>query len=306
MGGPVRLMVGFAAAVIGCNMITGVDQLERVDSLGDNPTPNPDAETSSDAAEDDGGHFSDAHVHGLDDASANFDATPTPFDAGGIDAGASVCQGLTTLWRFDGKPTSSQNDAPKNSPNFSYGQGKFGQAMTVPNNQHVEYNAQRGATPIVLPTQGTVSLWVKTSTWNYPCQTMEHTFFSLDSDGVFSDCYPTGELGVWIQTGPNSGVGASIVAQNGQWTNGYNHIVATWSQSPPSMSYVFNATITNTTTDAWTSPHPAVTTFYLSYPDEPIGSYLDDVAIWNRPITNAEIAAIYGAGKSIGDLCGLP
>jgi hypothetical protein len=305
--GTARLSVLFAAAVVGCNMITGVDQLERVDGLGgDTSTPTPDA-TAPDPGSD-GGQFSDARVHGLEEASASVDSAPQPFDAGTADAGATVCQGLTTLWRFDGKAASSQGDAPKNSPNIDYGAGKFSWGLSLPNSdQYLEYNAQRGATSIVLPTQGTVSMWIKNADghWTYPCHD-NHAFFAFDYDGMWMDCEDTGLLGLWLETGSNTRIGAALVAQNGRWTNDYNHLVATWSQSPPSMGIVLNASVTNMTTDWTTPPHSSVTTFLLSYPNAPMNVFLDDVAIWDRPLTNAEIATVYGAGKSIGDVCGLP
>jgi hypothetical protein len=301
-----RLAVLVAAAVAGCNMITGVDQLERVD-LGGPSGPEPDASQTGPLP--DAGVFSDARAHDFQDASVPLDATPTPFDAGGgADAGATVCQGLTTLWRFENKATSSQGDAPSNNPSINYGTGKFGSALQLPNsNQDLEYNAQRGGTPIVLAAQGTVSMWIKNvnGQWTYPCH-QDHLFFGLDQDGIYTGCGDPGVLGLWLDTSQTTSVGASLVAQNGEWTSGYNHLVATWSQSPASMGVVFNAIITNTTTTSWTPPRPSITTFYLSAPNAPMSVFLDDVAIWNRPLTNAEIATIYGVGKSIGDVCGLP
>jgi hypothetical protein len=308
MGRPfsARLAIVVAAAVAGCNLITGVDQLERVDGLGGGSGPGADG--SDIGPLPDAGHFSDAHVHDLQDASVPFDAAGTPFDAGsGGDAGATVCQGLTALWRFDGKVVSSQGDTPTNGGNPNYGQGKFGQGMSLSNSQFLRYAAARSGTPFVLPTEGTISVWMSSSSWSYPCHN-NHGFIGLDDgNSIYTDCEPDGVLGVWLDLSATTYVGASLVSQNGEWTNGYNHLVATWSQSPPSMAIVLNASVSNSTTAAWTPPSPNVQTFVLSgAPQAPMGVYLDDLAVWTRPLTNAEIATIHGAGKSIGDVCALP
>jgi hypothetical protein len=314
-----RASVRAVAALVvasGCNALTGVDDLERVDGVNPNPVALPEA-----AASDWG---NDARVYELGDASADvsfegaFDAGGIytggidAGDAGGTDARPSLCSGLTVLWRFDGKATSAQGDAPTNNAvNIGYGPGKFGQAIAVPDNQHVEYSAQRGGQPLILPAQGTVSMWVQAGDWSYPCSGGPyHTFFALDQDDLYLSCQPKGGLqpqdglGIWLN-GPNTWVNTWIGPQGG-WASGFNHLAATWSQSTPQTSIVLNASVANTTTAAWTPVHPTATTFFLSFPNEPAGAYLDDVAVWTRPLSGSEIDALDGANKSVGDMCGLP
>jgi hypothetical protein len=294
-----RFCLGIATAAFGCNAMTGVDQLERNDNL-DDQHPIVGGDDASVYAAD--AHTGDARARIPDDGGASEGASPL-FDAGGADAGTTFCD-FTTLWRFDGKTESSQGDNPVNNPSLGYGGGKYGQAIQIPNTSHLEYSGQRSGKAIVLPNQGTVSMWIKAG-WSYPCDGV-HTFFALDSDSLYMDCEKPGALGLWLDLPNMTYVGASVSGLNGAWTTDYNHMVATWSQTPPQMTVVLNANMANTTTTAWTPPHPNVNIFYLSFPTEPAQAALDDVAIWTRAVSNAEIGAIHGAGKSIGDVCGLP
>jgi hypothetical protein len=303
-----RTLTAIACAAIGCNALTGVNDLVPVDqpvatssdaggSLDGQPPPPPVG---------DAGATPDGHGHLLDDGALLDSQTIPPVVLDAATDASTVCTGLTMLLRFDNKTTSAEGDSPTNTPQIQFSPGKFGEAVAFPTNQHLEYAAQRAGNAILLPGEGTVSIWVRSLSWSAPCNN-KHTFFALDTDGLYLDCEPQGVFGEFLDLQKTFvGVELPPPSANGSWTGNYNHLVGTWSQTPARMSVTLNGNVGAETTAAWSPPHPTVSTFFISFPNEASGASFDDVAVWTRKLSAQEIAGIYAANRSIGDVCGLP
>jgi Concanavalin A-like lectin/glucanases superfamily len=149
-------------------------------------------------------------------------------------------------------------------------------------------------------------MWID-SEWELPCNQW-HPFFGLDDTGVYMDCEPPGYLGVYVDIDPNTFVYANITPESGQsvWSNGWNHLVATWSSSPPSLSITLNGAVGQTTTSPWSPPDPVPGVVHVTSSTDPALASIDDVAVWTRQLSPTEIQTIYLAGASVGDLCKLP
>ncbi len=283
-------------AWLGCNALSGVDDLVQVDTPRD---AGRDATSSADAPSE---SAADARTHDFDAADPG-DGAPQPLaDAGVVDANAGLCDGLTMLLRLDGTTASAQGALPKSSTGVQFAAGKFGQALLA-NTTQVDYDPKGGA--VVSPREGTVSMWID-SQWELPCN-KPHPFFGVDDTGVYMDCEPPGYLGVYVDTSPSTSVYAAIAPASGAtvWSKGWNHLVATWSTSPPSLTITLNGTVGQQTNAPWNPPDPVPTVFHLANSAYPAAANVDDVAVWTRPLSAAEIQTIYLAGASVGDVCKL-
>jgi hypothetical protein len=281
----------------GCNAISGLDDLVpvvyadaaagRKDVAEASPLPGP----------------SDAHLHDFDAIDLR-DAAPTPLgDAGVVDANSGLCVGLTLLARFDGTTTTAQGDAPKQHTGVQFAAGKFGQALAATGATQVDYDAKQGT--VASSSEGTASMWIK-SDWGFPCNN-PHLFFGIDDTGVYTDCEPPGYLGVYVDFSAKTGIGASIPPVSGQatWTTSWNHLVATWSRGAPALTITLNGAVGQSTTATWTPPDAIANIIHVSSSGTSPGATLDDVAVWTRPLSAAEIQTIYLAGTSVGDVCKL-
>ncbi len=291
------LSCAFAWA-IGCNAISGVNDLDRVAAPEAGGGGGVDVVTPPvDASEP-----ADVRTHDFD-AIAPVDGAQTIPDAGVVDANAGLCEGLTLMLRLDGTTTSSQGTVPSSSTGVKYVTGKFGQALNATGTTQVDYPASPG--PIVSSSQGTMSMWID-SQWELPCNN-PHLFFGVDDNGVYMDCEPPGYLGLYVDLSASSGVSASIDPSSGRsvWTTGWNHLVATWSSSPPSLSITLNGAVGQQTSAPWSPPDPVAAVLHLASSGTSSGADIDDVAVWTRPLTAAEIHTIYLAGTSVADVCKL-
>jgi len=295
----VALIVGALAWAIGCNALSGVDDLVPVEYSShdggrdvtaprDAPPPPPPP---------------DGHVHDFDAALGGDSALQPLPDAGVVDANAGLCEGLTMLLRLDGTTTSAQGAIPLAATGVQFVPGKFGQALIASTTQ-VDYDSKAGT--IASPSRGTVSMWID-SQWELPCDATR-TFFGVDDNGVYMECEKPGYLGLWVDIDPDTSVAAEITPASGVsvWSNGWNHLVATWSSSPPSLTITLNGAVGQATTAPWTPPDTVPTVFHLLDSDFPALANIDDVALWTRPLSPAEIQTIFLAGTSVGDVCKLP
>jgi len=282
-----------AWCAVACNALSGIDDLGASD----------EGVAASDASAGDVIIYKDAgHQH---DAAADA-GTVSVLDASDTSASAAtLCAALSMVIPFDGTGVSAQGDAPTviGVPG-AFVPGKFGQALAFTDAAaELDYDARSGAR--VSATEGTLSMWIDSSTWELPC-TKEHDFFSVD-DGVYMDCEPTGILGVYVDMTSGDTVTAAIPSATGKgaWTAGYNHLVATWSASAPGFRILLNGKATSSTMSDWAPPRAIAKTLYLGADGFGPAAALDDVAVWKRALSPDEIAAIYAAGRPVAEICGI-
>ncbi len=288
-----------AAAAAACNALSGVNDLTEVGDgfdAGAFDRLAPPRDTAAPPPPP-----SDAHVHDFD-AFAQDDASL--IDAGTVDANAGLCDQLTMLLRFDGTTNSSQGQAAASATGVGFAAGKFGQALNANGRVQVDYSANAGAT--VSSTRGTVAMWLNTQ-WSIPCNA-NHLFCGIDDTGLYMDCEPPGYLGVYVDQPPSSSVGPNLPPASSQpvWVKGgWNHLVATWSLSPPLITITLNGSLVQQSVLPFTVPNPVAAVFHVASSGTPTLALIDDVAVWTRPLSAAEIHTVYLSTTSMGDVCSL-
>jgi hypothetical protein len=229
----------------------------------------------------------------------------------GSSGGPNACKDLSLLLRFDGHSmTSAQGQAPTGAQAGNFAGAKFGDGAVI-GSSLVDYAATfRGAT-VVSPQQGTISGWIK-SGWLGACPQM--VFWGLDSNGVFTYCENDGQpvpndwwFGFGLETADHKSMVVSATLARSAWDSyGFNHVVATWSASPkPHMLFAINGQMVDVTVP-WSPPSATAAVFEFGDTQNATTALVDDVAVWTRELSKAEIDQVHTAGKSIGDVCGLP
>jgi hypothetical protein len=296
------------ASAIGCNAISGVDDLIEVPS-----------ELSADASRDrtapEAPEAGPGTVH-LPDAHAVSDAPTILLDANEAsiaEAGLGLCNGLTMVLRFEGSLTSAQGQPPLGSPTpgEAYSAGKFGQAVRFTNGStpYVEYAATHNTTTVASSSIGTVTMWVRPiGGWSPPCgngtaNNPGLAFWWLDDFGVGGDCAP--DLGVWVtvDSSGNNDFGATLSSAPTWSPSDFNHLAYTWTTTQ--LSVTLNGTTSQALTQTYSPPDPVAAYFAFGTSNGTLNDY-DDVAMWSRVLSPLEIQAVHVAGKSLADLCGLP
>ena len=290
-------VLGEMGTLAGCNALNGTGNLveAKTDSTQDEAGASVEAgKPAEGGGATDGGAGARAH-----DAHAPNDSAATVIDASEAslaEAGTGLCSGLAMVMRFDGVLTTAQGQQPSSAPSVSYTDAVYGKAVVLANapvayaGNHLSIQA------------GTISMWIAGS-WdavNDPCPGIE--FWSFDGD-PYTYC-SNDSSNDWYGFGVDSANQYAELYNSAPWQNGFNHVVASWSQSPPRLTFTVNGTTVENTA-SWT--HAAITTFLLSGATNPIPAIaVDDVAIWTRQLSPTEIAAVQSAGKSIADVCSLP
>jgi hypothetical protein len=292
-----RLAPAASLLAIACNALTGVGDLQTdpcadgscVDAgTGTRTEPTPEASTVDAGAD-------------ATRADAAPDAAPLP----------SFCSGVTFYLPFESSLVSQEGVAPDAPPAVTYVAGKFGKAVDLSNgNISVFYPTSVSGKSTYSRAAGTVAMWVK-PTWTPP-ENAQHVLFKPKMDktnaivcaGPFVENIPAG-LSTAVDL-PDSGV-AQTQPTTGGWQSGaYNHLVATWNQSASSLTLTINGgAAVSSATVSWV-PNEATANF-LRVGSDGYGSasVFDEVVVWSRELSQAEIAALYASPVAFGPACGL-
>jgi hypothetical protein len=254
----------------------------------------------------------------------------TGVDARAPDASADVvvprpsyCSGIVMYARFDNTLTTAQGVAPEMPSAPAFVPGRFGAAAALTGPMGALYYVEGDAGVPYPANEGTMAMWVKPQ-WTWP-PTVTRIFWKPVTDRaatgtnesgpyMVAQAPATGFFGVSCTApanGPAVMTGGPATESSPYWSNQWNHIAETWSRSAPTLSFTLNGAsadplVTHHETDAgWTAEHPTVAYVRLASNSFPSDSAYDDVVMWNRSLSLAEIQAVYGAGMPVGDLCGL-
>ncbi len=255
-------------------------------------------------------------------------APPPPPPPAAVDACAdavappSFCAGLVFYARLDGTTTSAEDDVASSfeggAPEIAFDAGKFGGAgVFVGTSSATYWDATRYPAAV-----GTVAMWVKpTWSWPPPAGGIGYILFKptptrAPSPLVAGPAFGADTIGLNADVKHPDGGGAGVIAPAAavapRWHDlDWNHVVMTWDRpGAPTLGIAVNGggadggSMGFSTTAAWTADVAAVW-FRLSSPSAPAEALLDDVALWNRVLDAAEIAAIHASAAPIGDACGL-
>lgn len=301
--------VGLPLAALACNAITGAADLDVAP---------PCALCALDAATGDEGQPAPVSEAGAMDAGV--DAPPDV-----IVARPSFCAGILMYARFDGTLVTAQGLAPDAPPVTSFVPGRFGDGVLLTGVNAALYYVE-GAPPAGVhypKDEGSVAMWLK-PTWAWP-PTVDRVVWkpvadrtvntpasgpSIRSRGAAPAFFGSSnnEPGIAAVNEDVGGTGAELAPY---WKTNWNHLAETWSRSSPTITFTLNGaegdpTITRRETDAgWTAQAPTVQYIRISSNSVPADAAYDDFALWDRSLSLAEVQAMYGANKSLGELCGL-
>jgi len=235
----------------------------------------------------------------------------------------SFCQGIVMYARFDGTLTTAQGIAPESPPVTTFVPGRFGSGALLTGANGALFYVEGDAGVPYPRNEGTIAMWLKPQ-WTFP-STVDRVVWKpvADRTGNPNSCGPHMRTNVVapgffgssnsepVAIGGSEDVGGTFAELTPFWKTDWNHVVETWSRSSPTITFTLNgatgdASVTRRETDAgWTPQFPNVAYVRLSSNATPDDAAYDDVALWNRPLSLAEIEAVYGANTPLGDLCGL-
>jgi hypothetical protein len=228
----------------------------------------------------------------------------------GAGAGGSVdlVKGLTAYWSFDGnlnEPVGKFNGTARGTAPIAYGAGKAGQALVLDGSNFVEITG--GDHNNLQFPGGSMSIggWFKVGAFDKDWQALiskgEGSNYRVARRGGSNSIAYAGGVGEGADNAPN--------VNDGNW----HHFVAVSDATGAAFGtaiyidgkiYGVNAT----------KPVLAAGTKNLFIGENPdalnrrwVGS-IDDIAIWNRVLTPAEVAALYngGTGLAVGSVPGVP
>ena len=287
--------LGVLGTLAGCNALNGTANLveARTDSAQTEAGPGADAGSPSTTSKDAGSHPHDAHAP-VDSSTSALDAS----EASVAEAGTGLCNGLAMVLRFDNVLSGAQGQQPTIVPSVAFAQGVYGQGVILD-------NAPLGYAGDHLSIEsGTISAYIAGG-WdanNEPCPGM--LFWSLDGQ-PYSYCNNDGTHDMYGFGADNAPPQYAELYDNAPWNAGFNHVVATWSQSPPRLTFTVNG-LTAESDATWSPGHTSIASILFADGSNQQSMLIDDVAVWTRALSTPEIAAVQAAGKSIADVCGLP
>ena len=283
---------------------------------------------------------------GKDGSSTKRDASKSdPKDSGDTEPDTDFCDGIILYASFDGKLTgdvggesTASRGAVSTSPN-----GKFGGALAlVGNNSAVDspgaahfFLASNAGNPWS-ETVGSLAVWFRASQ-EYSADKAPVLYRPMAS--LPDEPLKTAGLAFYLQNDRTTGFfekSSTSIAPVFVFNTAavapflrkddYNHFFTAWNQdgSPTAMfainggqGTVFDgsspgtfpegeAPYRATTTKLWASEGPPVgLRLGGSGTNSPQGTF-DDLVVWNRVLTFEQAAAVFKAGKSVGEVCDLP
>jgi hypothetical protein len=321
---PTRVVVAVLVPLAGvgaCNALNGVGDLEEVPCTAACDGAEADA-TSADGAIGD----APAGDTGSGSDGSGSDTGGPPRDGGSIDAATppSFCTGITLYLPFDKSTNTEAGEQTVDAATTPLVAGKFGNAADLSGASTAAQTALYYATSFngsstYSVAQGTFAAWIK-PTFTMPC-VAEHVFekprvdtttVSTTSAGPMLTCSPgLGIFGLDIQE-PDGGIvkcGVSLGALNEWIQNGWNHVVATWTESPFQLGFVLNggASVMGraSSTEAWTPSESPANFLRLGSATSTPNSLFDEVVVWSRVLKDQEILDLYQSTVSVGTACNL-
>jgi hypothetical protein len=320
------LVASTAGAVAACNALTGASDLAIDDACATDACEaglppragDPTAGTPPGAPP---GTPPGTPQTGLDAGLDGGAGDASPQKDGSADANPpTYCGGIVFYARFDGALTTAEGvEAEAPLPPVTFGAGKFGKAVLLSGTSAgVFYPVGGGLT--YPAAEGTVAMWVNPS-WTYP-STKDRTFFKAPANRDYVNTNNGGpelgardgqrDLGLYTHNAVGSMTTAMIPKPDVEpvWKDlGWNHLVAAWRLAPSYLAVSLNGATSGavghvTSTAAWTAQAPAAYMRVGSDVGTPDASF-DDVAVWNRILSEAEVHALYASAVPIGDACGL-
>jgi hypothetical protein len=272
---------------------------------------------------------------GVGDLVTEPDASVTPPDAGesstGDDGSApdvlvpdakpnrpSYCTGIVFYARLDGDlKTSSREDVTPPRPNETYDAGKYDGSVLVTTQNGAAYWATDGG--FVYPQDvGTMALWFRPN-WAFPSSTQRNLAKPVINQvqvglNTAGPALEITNLGVGlVNSQPDSGgIAAGLASQTvaPSWVDkGWNHLVGTWHRTPAKLTFTLNGggdggVLHDETTEPWEPQFDAGIAFLrLDSASFPNDGYFDDIALWSRELSDAEVRAVYASPIAIGDAC---
>jgi len=302
------LLVSGGVVALACTSVTGIDDLKPVECV---------EEPCVDGYDDAGSSSSSSSSSSSGATSSSSSSGSSGVTDGGTDGGGgnrpSYCMGIIFYAPFEGNTTARGGQAGEND-DVGFVAGKFGQAVNWGNGSGNDWSV-RWANPgpngaIHDGNVGSVLVWVKPEnvgglrTVLRP-QTNDDTVGNSDSQ-LAGPAISVSENRARVRFDSNAEAEATN-AIPGWSTSAFNMLVATWDKNTRvTLTAVTSPTQTTRIVQTRSfSPRTLDGDARVRLGDSSIDPRLavDDLTIWNRELTEAEIAAIFAAPASIGDTC---
>ncbi len=202
----------------------------------------------------------------------------------------------TFLLHADGDTTSTEGIAPLSSSGVSFGEGRWGSALTVGNGGHLSY-PRTGAYDVK---EGAVEMWIApVNAGNDPgYSAREHVLFQYQAPN--GDYMKVAQSAAGIIYGGGAIAGKWESAYGGQaamsaWNAGeWHHVVFTYSAAANNMRLYVDGVLTAENNEGhYLPPDGGSDRFYLGQTPggTPAAYWIDEVRLWSRTMTAAEITA---------------
>jgi Concanavalin A-like lectin/glucanases superfamily len=228
--------------------------------------------------------------------SASFDPKFISFSKSG--GSSTLLTGLMAFWKLDessgNAADASGNGITGTSSNISYGAGKLNNCYTFNGT-----SSKVALGNVCAPTTGlTLSGWIKTTNVTTNSPILNCIIDDTNFEGYYLVGYNDGGMGFFM--GNNTGSYADLSyhpfsINDGSW----HHIVGTWNGSNAYMYVDGNKSSVN----SFASPivYNASNSLNIGYDAKNSGwtnGSIDEVGIWSRALTDAEVATLYNSGSA--------
>ena len=240
-------------------------------------------------------------------------ATSCTVNGFGTNTTGDTTTGLVGWWKFDETSGTSAADSSGNSltgtltngPTWTTA-GRIGGALTFDGTNDLVSVADNAV--LDLSTTGSLSAWVYLNALTLGGGTeaslihkgqqadysdIAYSLSTFSGDSI--DAWPQG--GVFVTSAsfdrPRGGIGTTTALQTGKWY----HMVTTWSNTANVMNIYLNGLLYMTQTSTKAARNSAGALYIGKNPgDQTINGKIDDVRIYNRQLSAADVQALYNAG----------
>jgi len=211
--------------------------------------------------------------------------------------------GLQAFYKLsDTSDSSGNNRTLTNNGNVSFAPGKIGNAAVFDGSNFLQSNVQQPSTAM------TVSVWAKLNNTNGPRFLIDSVTGNNWSGGGFGITTDNGSVNSYVFHGGEGGEGVALFTGSVDLTlstDVWYHIVGTHDTSTGLGKLYINGSLNNSVQHNRNDPFGGDRTNPVAFGSNADGTYglidgqIDAVGIWNRALSDAEVAELYNGGAGL-------
>jgi NADH:ubiquinone oxidoreductase subunit len=222
---------------------------------------------------------------------------------GGGGGSVNLESGLQAFYKLsDTSDSSGNNRTLTNNGNVSFASGKLGNAAVFDGSNFLQSNVQQPSTAM------TVSVWAKLNNTNGPRFLIDSVTGNNWSGGGFGITTDNGSVNSYVFHGGEGGEGVALSTGSVDLTlstDVWYHIVGTHDTSTGLGKLYINGSLNNSVQHNRNDPFGGNRTNPVAFGSNADGTYglldgqIDAVGIWNRALSEAEVAELYNNGTGL-------